>query len=214
MSKLIVALDVDTVKEARILVKELKDVVSFYKIGLSLLLDRNLRTFIDELIDAKYKIFLDYKYSDIGNSMKKAVSKASDIGITFITLQSSSSEEDLKFAISNKKDTKALLVTILTSIDHPEYVINKAKLAHNIGFDGVIAPAQFAYDIHTLVSPELIVVSPGIRPVGTFYNEHANPVTPRKAVISGVDYLVIGRPIIKNESPKDIVNYILKDMER
>src|SRR5262245_40042322 len=88
--RLILALDVADVEAARRMVQDLEGVVDFFKIGLSLQLASGVEELIHSLIRAGKKVFLDYKYYDVPETLKKAVSRAARLGVTFLTIHGSS----------------------------------------------------------------------------------------------------------------------------
>ncbi|MEE8622738.1 MAG: orotidine-5'-phosphate decarboxylase [Alphaproteobacteria bacterium] len=227
--RLIVALDVPSVVEARKLVQELDRVVCFFKVGLYLQLAEGIEKFIDDLIRDGNKIFIDYKYGDIGASMKGGVAAAARRGINFLTVQGSGelTKEVMKAALAGKGDSdlKLFFVTLLTSLDESDLrdlgrrssvetiVLSRAKQALEIGFDGVIASGLEARAIRKLAGPDrFLIVTPGIRPAGAGLDDHKRAVTPAEAIKEGADYLVVGRPIIKDPNPRAAARQILDEM--
>ena len=84
--RLIVALDVADIPAARKMVDELDGSVNFFKIGLVLQLAPGVEDFVRSLIAEGKKVFLDYKYYDISETLKKAVSRAAGLGVSFLTI--------------------------------------------------------------------------------------------------------------------------------
>ncbi|MGH9626061.1 MAG: orotidine 5'-phosphate decarboxylase / HUMPS family protein, partial [Bryobacteraceae bacterium] len=115
--RLIVALDLEDVDAAEKMVKELDGAVTFFKIGLVLQLARGVDGLIRELIGSGKQVFLDYKYYDVEETLRKAVSRASNIGVSFLTIHGSSGL--MKAAVRGKGSSslKLLTVTVLTSMD-------------------------------------------------------------------------------------------------
>jgi len=206
--KLIVALDFSTIEDARKLVSELGDEVTFYKVGLGLQLAGGDK-FAKELKDRNKRVFLDYKYYDIEETIRNAVARAAEMGIDFLTVHGVSGI--LRSAVQGRgtANLKLLCVTVLTSMDAEdiqemgfpptmtveELVVHRAIKAMEIGVDGVIASALEASKIKSLSSGKLMVVSPGIRPQGSLLDDQKRTATPYDAIRAGADYLVIGRPI-------------------
>lgn len=223
--KLIVALDFSTIDEARTMVNRLGDEVDFYKVGLGLQLAGG-DNFARELKSRKKRVFLDYKYYDIEETIRNAVARAAEMGIDFLTVHGVTGI--LKSAVQGrgKADLKILCVTVLTSMDAEdiqemgfpptmtveELVVHRAVKAMEIGVDGVIASALEASKIKRLSSGKLMVVSPGIRPTGSTADDQKRIATPYEAVKAGADYLVIGRPITGASDPKEAARTIILEM--
>lgn len=221
--KLIVALDYWDIQDAYNLVQVLSDEVSFYKVGLGLQLAGG-DEFAKTLIEQGKRVFLDYKWLDIEETMKMAVRRAAEIGIDFLTVHPVGGI--LKAAIAGRGDSKLkiLCVTVLTSMDAEdikemgfqcdveELVLARATKALNAGCDGVIASAQEASVIRERTNNKLMIVSPGIRPSGSAQNDQKRTATPTEAIRAGADYLVIGRPITASDNPKRSAGEIIAEM--
>src|SRR5207302_2564358 len=114
--RLIIALDLLDVDEARRMVDRLGDTVTFYKVGLSLQLASGVEGLVHDLISRGKKVFLDYKYYDVQETLKKAVSQAARLGVSFLTVHGTG--DLLKAAVSGKgSDLKLFMVTVLTSLE-------------------------------------------------------------------------------------------------
>jgi orotidine-5'-phosphate decarboxylase len=223
--KLIVALDFSTLDKARALVETLGDEVVFYKVGLGLQLAGGDR-FAVELKDKNKKVFLDYKYYDIEETIKNAVARAAEIGIDFLTVHGVSGI--LKSAVAGRGTSamKILCVTVLTSMDAQDLeemgfpptmtleklVVHRAVKAMKLGVDGVIASAKEARSIKEETNGKIMIVAPGIRPVGASINDQKRATTPYEAIQAGADYLVVGRPITEAEDPKRAATQIIREM--
>lgn len=223
--RLIVALDLPDVATARRVIERLDRHVDFFKVGLSLQLAVGVEGLIQSLLDSGKKLFLDYKYYDIPETLTKAVSQAARRGVTFLTIHGSSSL--IKAAVKGRGDSgmKLFTVTALTSWDQSDLlemgysnhtveqlVVFRAKMALNAGCDGVIASGQEAKAIKAL-SDKLLVITPGIRPDGSREDDQKRRTTPRDAIRAGADYLVIGRPITEAPEPLDATEKILSEMQ-
>ena len=229
--KLIVALDVDSVAEARKIVDHLDGTVSFFKIGIALQWEKDLRNFIDELLSERdCQVFLDYKYGDIGSTLRRGVAGAAKLGVDFLTIQGAGDvgEKDLRLAVSARaegKQLKIFLVSVLTSLDQRDLneigvqetlldrVVRRAKIAHRTGLDGVIASGQEATAIRAATASDFLIITPGIRPSGAPADDHKRVSTPFQAVANGADYLVVGRPIIESTSPQEAAKTIISEMQ-
>jgi orotidine-5'-phosphate decarboxylase len=221
--KLIVALDFWKIEDARNLVRELGDDVSFYKVGLGLQLVGG-NEFAKELIAQGKRVFLDYKYYDIEGTVSRAVAQAAELKITFLTVHGVTSIMKAAVAGRGNSDMKILGVTVLTSMDAgdikemgfecnvEELVIARAKKALEVGVDGVVASAREAAELRRQTSNKLMIVSPGIRPSGSAKDDQKRVATPFEAIRAGADYLVLGRPIYGADDPKAAARAIIQEM--
>src|ERR1700730_5910802 len=224
--RLIVALDLSGVEEAKSMVADLEGVVNFFKVGLILQLAPGIQDFIDSLIRDGKKLFLDYKYYDIPQTVKKAVERAAKLGVSFLTVHGSG--KAIRGALEGRgsSNLKLFTVTVLTSMDAADIaemgytqhsvedlVVVRAKNALAAGCDGVIASGQEAKLIKDIAGGNLLVVTPGIRPDGYPEDDQKRKTTPRQAILSGADYLVIGRPITEEGNPRSAATTILKQMQ-
>jgi orotidine-5'-phosphate decarboxylase len=221
--KLIVALDYWNIEDARKLVRELDDEVSFYKVGLGLQLVGG-NEFARELIAEGKRVFLDYKYYDIAETVQRAVAQAAELKITFLTVHGVASIMKAAVAGRGNSDMKVLGVTVLTSMDADDIkemgfecsvedlVVARAKRALEVGVDGVIASALEVAEIRKQTSNKLMIVSPGIRPSGGAKHDQKRVATPFEAMRAGADYLVLGRPIYAADNPKAAAQAIIQEM--
>lgn len=223
--RLIVALDMPTLEAARTLVHSLDDTVSFYKVGLELLFVGGLQ-FAQELRHMRKRVFLDMKLLDIGNTVERAVSNAADLGVHFLTVHGTD-VKTMRAAVTGRGDRpmKLLAVTVLTnlttddlrqqgsSMTPEQLVLHRAKLAHETGFDGVIASGQEAEAIRAATAPEFLIVTPGIRLAGGAADDQARIMTPNHAISAGADYLVIGRPITEASDPKMMADTFIRHIK-
>lgn len=223
--RLIVALDLPDVATAKAMAEKLDEVVGFYKVGLSLQLAVGVETLIQALLDNTKRLFLDYKYYDIPETLTKAVSQAAQRGVTFLTVHGSS--DLIKAAVRGRGQSgmKLFTVTVLTSWDESdlvemgytkhtveEVVLFRTKMALDAGCDGVIASGHEAKEIKGL-SKKLLVVTPGIRPYGHREDDQKRRMSPTDAILAGADYLVIGRPITEAADPLAAAKSIVAEMQ-
>src|SRR5207248_636133 len=225
--RLIVALDLPTVNAAREMVDELEGMVDFFKIGLALQLAEGVGDFIRSLIKTRAKrVFLDYKYYDISETLKKAVDRAAGLGISFLTIHGPSNL--IRAAVEGRGDSplKLFTVTVLTSLDAgdiaemgytdhsvEDLVLFRARKALEAGCDGVIASGLEAEKIKRLSQDKLLVVTPGIRPDGYPEDDQKRKTTAAAAIRAGADYLVIGRPITGAANPRAAAEGLLQEMQ-
>lgn len=222
--KLIVALDFSTIGEAEKLVDKLGDSVEFYKVGLGLQLAGGDR-FARDLKRMNKRVFLDYKYYDIEETIRNAVARAAELNIDFLTVHGTGNI--LKGAVEGKGDSglKIFCVTVLTSMDAQDFkeigyenvdieklVIFRAIQAMKLGCDGVIASAKEAAQIKQETDRKLMVVAPGIRVKGAGKDDQKRRATPTEAIRAGADYLVVGRPIYTDPDPVAAAETIIEEM--
>jgi len=226
--RLIVALDLADVQAARELTQELGDAVRFYKIGLSLQGAEGLHEFISELIQKGKKIFLDYKLYDTPKTLEKAVRRAAERGISFLTIHGTKSCIQAAVRARGNSNMKLFTVTVLTSMDIEDVremgfsdssvedlVLGRSLIAWQHGCDGVIASGLEVRKIKDLTQNHLLVTTPGIRPDGSPPDDQKRIVPPREAVAEGADYLVIGRPITepKDTTPAKAAQSTIEEMQ-
>jgi orotidine-5'-phosphate decarboxylase len=222
--RLIVALDVPSVDEARALVDKLGDSVGVYKIGLELLFSGGF-ALAEELAGHGHAVFVDAKLLDIEATIERATAAVARMGDTFLTVHALD-RKTLEAAVRGRGDSplKLLGVTVLTNlsasdlaqqgIDHPlqEVVLHRAKLAKEAGFDGVIASGHEAASIRKTSSADFLIVTPGVRPQGAPAQDQARAVTPVRAIAAGADYLVVGRPITRADNPRAAAEAIVAEI--
>jgi orotidine-5'-phosphate decarboxylase len=212
--RLIFAMDVPDCDRARLLADELGAAVSFYKIGLELMMSGGYFELLDWLLARGKKVFCDLKFFDIPATVGSAVRQLKDRGASFVTVHGNQSI--MEAAAANKGDTlKVLAVTVLTSLDRGDLddlgfecdvealVLSRARRAFEAGCDGVISSGLEVARLREHVDARLLVVTPGIRPVDNRpEGDQKRVVTVEKAFASGADYIVVGRPIRDAASPR------------
>jgi orotidine-5'-phosphate decarboxylase len=212
--RLIFAMDVPDCDRARELTEELGDAVTFYKIGLELMMSGGYFDLLDWLLAKQKKVFCDLKFFDIPATVGSAVRQLKDRGATFVTVHGNQSI--MQAAAENKGDTmKVLGVTVLTSLDRGdlddlgfdcdvgELVLSRARRALEAGCDGVISSGLEVPRLREFIDSKLLVVTPGIRPVDNKpEGDQKRVVTVETAFASGVDHIVVGRPIRDADSPR------------
>src|ERR1700728_340269 len=222
--RLIVALDLPSVEAAEALVARLGDAVSFYKIGYQLAYAGGL-SYVEALANAGKKVFLDLKLHDIGNTVAQGVKSAARLGATFLTVHAY--PQTMAAAVEARESgLRILAVTVLTSYDDDDLkaagyaatvrslVAGRAERARAIGVDGLVCSAQEAANLRSIVGPEMMIVTPGIRPAGAESGDQKRIVTPAAAIAAGADYLVVGRPILAAPDPRAAARAIIEDIAR
>ena len=224
--RLIFALDVPEVADAKEIVSELDDSVNFYKIGMEMLMTGRYFELLDWLIKQDKKVFVDLKFFDVPETVGRTIARLNDYGATFATIHGN--QALMEKAAANKGNLKILAVTALTSLDRgdlddlgfacnvQDLVISRAKRAFEAGCDGIVSSGLEVPFIREYVDDRLIAVTPGIRPVAND-DDQKRVVDVATAFKSGSDYIVVGRPI-KNaenryEAAINIQNIIKKIFE-
>ena len=215
--RLIVALDVPTVADAKAMVVQLGDAVSFYKIGLELFMSGEYFELLDWLKAQNKKIFVDLKFFDVPATVGRAIKQLDGKGVTFATIHGNDSI--MRAAAENKGDVQVLAVTVLTSLDRGDLddlgfdcevdklVLSRAKRAVELGCDGVVASGLEAPVMREKLGHNFMIVSPGIRPIDND-DDQKRVVTVEQAFKNGADYIVIGRPVRDAADPKQAAQVI------
>lgn len=218
--KIVLALDVDTLEEAKSLILELKDYVGVFKVGLQLY-TQNGNEIIDFMKEQGLEFFLDVKLLDIPNTVAKASENIVRRGASFYNVHTLGGKEMMSASAKSAKETAKTLgqkepfilgVTVLTSISDEvlnneleiqqkasEYVLKLAKLAKESGLDGVVASTWEARKIKEICGEGFKVLCPGIRPEWSLKNDQKRAATPKVAINEGADFLVIGRAVTAAE---------------
>lgn len=218
--RLIFALDVPDCGRARALVEELDDTVSFYKIGLELMMSGEYFELMDWLLARDKQVFADLKFFDIPATVGSSVRQLQNRGASFVTVHGN--QAIMEAAAENKGAyLKVLAVTVLTSLDRGdlddmgfdcdvgELVLSRAKRALETGCDGVISSGLEAPRLREYLDSKLLVITPGIRPVDNKPAEdQKRVVSVQQAFANGADYIVVGRPIRDAESPREAAESI------
>ena len=231
--KIVLALDVDTLEDAKKLIMELKDYVGVFKVGLQIY-TQNGNEIIDFMTEQGLEFFLDVKLMDIPNTVAKASENIVKRGASFFNVHTLGGAEMMKQcaqaskAMADKlgrKEPLILGVTILTSISDEvlsdefgiphkanDFVIKLAKLAKASGLGGVVASTWEARKIKEVCGKDFKVLCPGIRPEWSLKNDQKRAATPKVAIEEGADYLVIGRAVTAAEDKLKAMQMIYEEM--
>jgi orotidine-5'-phosphate decarboxylase len=222
--RLILALDVPSSAEADRLLDRVQDQIGFVKIGLELYTAAG-PDMVKRMIDRGKRVFLDLKFLDIEETVRRATARVAAMGVELLTVHAN--RKALAAALQGRGDSglKLLAVTVLTNFDShdlrdmgiqhsvQELVSARALLASEVGCDGVVASGEEAGVLRPKVGPRFLIVTPGVRPAGKGVDDHARATTPAQAITAGADYLVIGRPIRDAVDPAVAVAAILAEMQ-
>jgi orotidine-5'-phosphate decarboxylase len=223
--KLIVALDVETRAEAISLALDLAPFAQWMKIGLQLFTAEGPDA-VRAVRETGANIFLDLKLHDIPNTVARAVESAAQLDVGMLTLHLMGGREMIRAAAKASPASLLLLgVTVLTSAksetlratgidsDMPHQVTRLAKLGHENGIRGFVTSAHEVVAIRQSLGPDVKLVVPGVRPLGSTAADQKRTMTPAEAIAAGADYLVIGRPITGATHPAAAAQKILEELE-
>ncbi len=225
--RLILAMDVPSLGAAERLLDQVGEGVSWVKVGLELF--TAVGPDIIKTVQSHHKqVFLDLKFLDIEETVKRATASVSNLGVDFLTIHAN--RKALRGALEGRKGgsastMKLLAVTVLTNLDSNdlqemgiqqsprEVVLARAQLAAELGIEGVVASGEEPAAIRQQVGQPLLIVTPGIRPLDHKTHDQARVTTPTQAIQAGSDYLVIGRPIRDAADPRHAAESIVAEMQ-
>jgi len=222
--KVVVALDFDNQIDALAFVDKIQPADCRLKVGKEMFTYFG-PDFVKELVSRGFDVFLDLKFHDIPNTVAKAVVAAAELGVWMVNVHASGGSKMMakaKEALLPFGDKAPLLiaVTVLTSMGEDdlrglgitkspaEQVLSLAKLTKEAGLDGVVCSAWEAEILKSTLGKEFKLITPGIRPAGSKSDDQKRIMTPQQALVVGVDYLVIGRPITKSDNPQEVLKQI------
>lgn len=234
--KVIVAFDLNSKKDFESLCEKLAGNATYIKVGMECFYSLGQES-LDLAKKYGFKIFLDLKLHDIPNTVAQSVYSLCRLGANMINVHALGGLEMMNAARKGvdravedfKLEERPLLIAVthLTSLDKnnlkdelgidkelKESVISLAELAKKAGLDGVVSSAHEASAIKEACGASFITVTPGIRLKGANRDDQKRVMTPKKALDSGSDYIVVGRSITKSEEPKITFNDIINDLSK
>lgn len=223
VNPIIVALDFESAREAFALVDRLGDRVGFYKIGMELYAAAGMEA-VRELRARGKNVFLDMKFYDIGETVRRAVCQVAHAGVQFLTVHGSTAV--LRAAVEGRgtSSLKLLAVTVLTSYDQQDIedlgypcelsalVDLRVHRAVEAGVDGIVASPVDARRIRDIAGPGPLLITPGVRSSGNPAGDQKRVATPAEALRDGADYLVMGRQISRAADPAGEVARVLDEI--
>jgi orotidine-5'-phosphate decarboxylase len=215
--KIILALDVDSLKKAQYFINTLYPEIKIFKVGSQLFTACGPKI-VERICKKGAEVFLDLKYNDIPNTVSQAVRQAVRLQVKMLTMHISGGEEMLKAAVAAAREESAKLkirrplligVTVLTSQKaKASAVLDLARLGISCGLDGVVASVRETALLRRAMKKKIVIVTPGIRPKGAGAGDQKRVATPAEAIKAGSDYLVVGRPILEAQDPLAVVKAI------
>lgn len=211
VNPLIVALDVPTLEEAEGLARTLQGHVGWFKVGLELFAAHGPGAVT--AISAYGPVMLDLKLHDIPTTVERAMRRLAELGVDLVTIHAGGGAAMVRAAVDGLGDGGRVLgVTVLTSTSDDELasmnqpgadrqVPTLARLAVEAGAPGLVCAPRDLTAVRAAVGPDVVLVTPGIRPAGSGDDDHARAATPAAAIAAGADLLVIGRPITRADDP-------------
>jgi len=221
--ELIVALDVDSGEKAKRLVNLLYPKVKIFKVGLQLFTAEG-PAIIKWLIKKKAKVFLDLKLYDIPHTLSQTAKVIIRYGVSIFTVHLSAGKEallevkDTLYREAKERKIKRpwiIGVTVLTSQKEKDTnlkITELVKLAQEVGLDGVVASVKDVPMIRRHLNKKSLIVCPGIRIEKIKDDDQKRTATLKEAKDLSVDYIVVGRPIIKADDPLYKVEEILREI--
>ena len=224
--RLIVALDISSVEDARRVIAALGNAVSFYKIGMQVVFAGGL-ALIPELVACGKRIFLDMKLLDIDNTVAGGIESISALGVAVTTVHAYPAAMRAAAAARDRAGglPALLAVTVLTSMDDAdleaagyrrnaaELVATRAADARAAGMDGIVCSPHEAASVRRIVGPDMAIVTPGVRPEDSAAGDQKRAATPGEAIAAGADFLVVGRPVTGAANPTDAAKRIVAQIE-
>jgi orotidine-5'-phosphate decarboxylase len=222
MDQLLVALDVDSAREARGLADRLRGVAGGFKIG-SRLFTTEGPHLVEELAAHGDRVFLDLKFHDIPHTVAGAVAAAARLGVWMVNVHASGGVEMMRAARAAADEESAraarpaplvIAVTVLTSLDQvrlqevgvsarvDQHVERLTSLARSAGLDGIVASAHEVAGIRRHCGPDFVIVTPGIRGADEAKGDQSRTMSATEALDAGANYIVVGRPIIAAHDPQ------------
>lgn len=221
---IIVALDVPGAAEAWRLIDQLGDSVRFYKVGMELYAAEG-PAMVKELIARGCDVFLDMKFYDIPETVKRATAQVAQLGVKLLTVHGSSSV--MRGAVEGRGNSKLQLlgVTVLTSFDESDLtdmgypckvedlVALRVRNAVKAGVDGLVCSPLEVARVRQIAGPQAVLVTPGVRSTGAATGDQKRVATPKEALSNGATYLVIGRQITRAADPRAEAFRILDEIQ-
>jgi orotidine-5'-phosphate decarboxylase len=220
---IIVALDFETAAEASALVALLGDRIQVYKIGIELYAGAGM-AFARELRSQGKDVFLDMKFYDIPETVRRAVCQVARAGLQFLTVHGSDAVMRAAVEGRDTSNLQLLAVTLLTSFDRQDIedlgypcqatdlVDLRVRKAMAAGMQGIVASPLDAARVRRLAGAGTLLVTPGVRSAGAAKSDQKRVATPAEAIREGADYVVVGRQVTRAADPVGEVDRVLEEI--
>jgi orotidine-5'-phosphate decarboxylase len=231
--RIVLALDLDSDREALAVVDELAGSVGMFKVGHQLFTAYG-PDIVRRIVGQGGKVFLDLKYHDIPNTVAKASAEAVKLGVALFNVHALGGADMMKAAAASARETAdalgrpvpiVLAVTVLTSMDErglrrelkitrslPRQVSHLARMAQRCGMHGVVASPQEIKLLRRAVKHPFVILTPGVRPEWAARDDQKRIMAPAEAIALGADYIVVGRPVLKAQDRKGAVEKIIEEI--
>jgi orotidine-5'-phosphate decarboxylase len=226
--RLIVGLDLPSVEAAEAMVERVGDVVTFYKVGLTLLAQPGGVDFARRLRGQGKQVFQDWKLHDIGAQVEGAARSIAAGGCDLFTVHAEPQVMRAAVAGRGSAEAKILAVTVLTSLSDQDLtdlgygftaaqlVERRVRQALDCGVDGVVSSPLEAAHAREIADeagrPGFLIVTPGVRPSGADAGDQQRIATPAAALRAGATHLVVARPVVGDAGPKMAAARIAAEM--
>ncbi len=226
--RLIVALDVPSLDEARALAHLVAPEVGMLKVGLELFLEAG-RDAVRLGEEVHRPVFLDLKLHDIPETVERAVARACGMGAKLLTVHASGGRAMLHRAVkraeAENSGLRVIAVTVLTSLDDADLVgmgisanaedqaTQLARLAWDAGVRAFVCSPHEVHALRVELGPDAMLVTPGVRPHPSA-DDQKRVMTPHQAIVAGADMVVVGRPIRDAKDPASVAHEIALELER
>ncbi len=222
--RIIVALDVSSPELAKEMVRRCESHTRYFKVGLQLFMASYFEV-VDWILDRGHKVMLDLKFFDIPETVKLAVEQVNSRGVSLATIHGN--DAIISAAMEARGDLQLLAVTVLTSFGEEDLramgmtqsvedlVLFRARRALELGCDGVVSSGLEAERLRRDLGDKLLIVTPGIRPganVRDGSDDQKRIITAGRAIATGADHVVVGRPITKAEDPVRVIEEMQEDI--
>ncbi len=187
--------------------------VSTVKVGLQLYLRYGPEVVATVRGASRVAVFLDLKLHDIPATVAGAARAVARLRPDVLTVHAAGGADVIRAAVEAAPGTKVAAVTVLTSLSDADLgrigmtgsvsdvVLRLATLSVAAGAQGLVCSPREVAAVRAEVGPDVMLITPGVRPVGSAANDQARVATPEEALLAGADLLVIGRPITGAPDP-------------
>jgi orotidine-5'-phosphate decarboxylase len=207
--RIIVALDVQSLDEAKEVVRELAGQVGAFKVGLELITAEGSRAVVEAIHETGNRVFYDAKFNDIPNTVAGAAKAAANLGVWMFDVHASCGPQAIAAAVANKGSSHVVVVTVLTSLNDDlsqeifgdsagTKVLEFARMSALAGAEGLVcSPRELPLLQEDFVLRSLRTIVPGVRPAWASADDQSRVMTPGEAIRAGATAVVIGRPILR-----------------